>query len=202
MTAQQRLPAEERRRLILEAALDAFAEKGFNGARTKDVAQRAEVSETLIFQHFANKEELYRAALEHLYADHPLLEDMEEPLARMDDEALFTSMALHMLRHTRRDPRIVRLFLFEALDAQVPAPATDMMGGAALAPLAEYIRQRERDGVFAACEPRFASKLFHYVVFLAVADRQLRLLGEPLAMDDEELAQRVSQTVLNGLRAR
>lgn len=57
--------SDDTRRMLLEAALDAFAEHGFDGVSTRDLAQRAEVSATTLFHHFATKDDLYAAAYEH-----------------------------------------------------------------------------------------------------------------------------------------
>lgn len=53
------------RRMLLEVALDAFAEHGFDGVSTRDLARNAQVASTTLFHHFATKEELYAAAYEH-----------------------------------------------------------------------------------------------------------------------------------------
>lgn len=55
----------DRRQLILEAALDVFAEQGFEGATTKAIAARADVTHGLIYFYFASKEDLFQAAFEH-----------------------------------------------------------------------------------------------------------------------------------------
>jgi AcrR family transcriptional regulator len=52
----------ERRGQIIDATLELFAEKGFSGTKTREIAERAGISETLIFQHFKTKGDLYRAA--------------------------------------------------------------------------------------------------------------------------------------------
>jgi AcrR family transcriptional regulator len=49
--------------LILEAALDEFAENGFTGARMATIAERADVNSSMIYHYFKNKEGLYRAVL-------------------------------------------------------------------------------------------------------------------------------------------
>ena len=61
---RRRLPAAERRELILEAAIDAFADSGYHQTSLEEVARRAGVSKALIYEHFASKEELYRELLE------------------------------------------------------------------------------------------------------------------------------------------
>jgi AcrR family transcriptional regulator len=56
-----RLSADERRKAILEAVRRLFADKGFHGTTTRELAQAAGVSEALLFKHFPNKEALYGA---------------------------------------------------------------------------------------------------------------------------------------------
>jgi AcrR family transcriptional regulator len=58
-------PGVDRRQQILEAALDIFADQGFEGATTKEIATRAGVTPGLIYFYFPNKEELFCAAFEH-----------------------------------------------------------------------------------------------------------------------------------------
>lgn len=53
-------PARER---ILDAALDCFAEKGFSGSSTKEIARRAKVNEVTIFRIFKSKRALFVAVL-------------------------------------------------------------------------------------------------------------------------------------------
>jgi AcrR family transcriptional regulator len=58
-----RLPAEERRVGIVEAAKPLFARHGFAGTTTRQIARAAGVSEALLFQHFPSKAALYREIL-------------------------------------------------------------------------------------------------------------------------------------------
>src|SRR6266436_6694640 len=61
---KSRLHAEDRRRQLLKAAIESFAQKGFSGTKTKDIAAAAGVSEAILFRHFASKEDLYHAILD------------------------------------------------------------------------------------------------------------------------------------------
>jgi AcrR family transcriptional regulator len=56
-----KLSAEERRAAIIHAVRQVFAEKGFHGTTTRELAEAAGVSEALLFKHFPNKEALYSA---------------------------------------------------------------------------------------------------------------------------------------------
>ena len=59
-----RLSAEERRHSIVDAVREVFAEKGFDGTTTRELAKAAGVSEALLYKHFPSKESLYAAMLD------------------------------------------------------------------------------------------------------------------------------------------
>jgi AcrR family transcriptional regulator len=59
----KRVSRRERRTLILDAARDEFLASGYNGARTRDIAERAGVAEALLYRHFASKEALFEEAI-------------------------------------------------------------------------------------------------------------------------------------------
>ena len=66
---RQRLTGEERREAIILAVVPVFAEKGFHGATTKDLAKAANVSEALLYRHFPSKQELFDAIGAHHFDD-------------------------------------------------------------------------------------------------------------------------------------
>jgi AcrR family transcriptional regulator len=59
-----RLPAEERRRQLLDVALEVFAEGGFHKTSMDSVAERAGVTKPVLYQHFDSKRALYSELLE------------------------------------------------------------------------------------------------------------------------------------------
>jgi AcrR family transcriptional regulator len=59
-----RLPRHERRRQLLEAALEAFVSRGYHAAAMDEIAERAGVSKPVLYQHFPGKLELYLALLD------------------------------------------------------------------------------------------------------------------------------------------
>jgi AcrR family transcriptional regulator len=64
MSNAPRLTAEARREAIVAAVRDVFAEKGFDGTTTRELAKAAGVSEALLYKHFPSKESLYAAMLD------------------------------------------------------------------------------------------------------------------------------------------
>jgi AcrR family transcriptional regulator len=63
----QRPSADATRERILDAALDLFSELSFDGARTRDIAARAGVTQPLLNYHFRTKDELWRASVDGLF---------------------------------------------------------------------------------------------------------------------------------------
>jgi AcrR family transcriptional regulator len=64
MRKPTRLPSGQRRQAIVAAVRGTFAEKGFDGTTTRELARAAGVSEALLYKHFPSKESLYVAMLE------------------------------------------------------------------------------------------------------------------------------------------
>src|SRR4029077_21112468 len=58
-----RLPRHERRRQLLDAALEVFVSQGYHAAAMDEIAERAGVSKPVLYQHFPGKLDLYLALL-------------------------------------------------------------------------------------------------------------------------------------------
>src|ERR1700728_2642951 len=89
----RRLSAQERRADLLEAAVIEFAESGYHGTRTADIAARAGVSQPYVYALFPDKRALFLAchdwtterikeALEKASADLSADDDVEQALDR------------------------------------------------------------------------------------------------------------------------
>jgi TetR/AcrR family transcriptional regulator len=67
--AKRERNAAETKRRLLDAAEREFADKGYAGARLRDVAQAAGVQQALIHHYFVDKDGLYRAVLDRALAE-------------------------------------------------------------------------------------------------------------------------------------
>lgn len=63
LAKRRRLPAEQRRAQLLDAARAVFLADGMVGARTRRIAEVAGVNEALLYQHFSSKEEIFEEAV-------------------------------------------------------------------------------------------------------------------------------------------
>ena len=59
-----RLPRDERRAILLSAALEVFTAAGYHSAAMDEIADRANVSKPVLYQHFPSKLDLYLAVLD------------------------------------------------------------------------------------------------------------------------------------------
>jgi AcrR family transcriptional regulator len=66
--------SDETRARILEAALDAFADRGYDGVSTREIARQAEVTSATVYHHFPSKfslyQDAYRYALDVAFSAH------------------------------------------------------------------------------------------------------------------------------------
>lgn len=68
-TVPQRRDPVATRKKLLTAARQEFAKHGFAGARVDEIAMRAGVNKQLVYHYFGDKDALYLAVLEWVYAD-------------------------------------------------------------------------------------------------------------------------------------
>ena len=80
-----RLPRDERRALLLSAALEVFTAAGYHSAAMDEIADRANVSKPVLYQHFPSKLELYLAVLD-LHID-SLVFEIQRAIASTPDNA-------------------------------------------------------------------------------------------------------------------
>src|SRR5260370_29745465 len=114
----QRLPASDRRRQLVETALDFFSRKGFGGTTTKEIAAAAGVTEAIIFRHFPTKQDLYNAVLDHHHNSPQLAECVAQwktYMDRNDDEALVRDIIEKIIEAYRCDLPVHRFLRFPAL---------------------------------------------------------------------------------------
>ena len=64
-----RMSAADRRDTVLDAALVEFAERGFAGTSTEDIARRAGISQPYLFRLFGTKKDLYVASVTRCFRE-------------------------------------------------------------------------------------------------------------------------------------
>src|SRR5437868_11003215 len=148
-TSAARMAGEERHLQILRVAMNLFSQRGFRGTTTKEIALAAGVSEAMVFRHFATKEELYSAILDHKACVHETMDPLHvvaKAVAAKDDVAVFEGLALEALNQHDCDPEFHRLLLHSALEEHELAHMFwEKFVKRVYRTLRNYIRERQRD---------------------------------------------------------
>src|SRR5262252_5942128 len=116
-TLQTRFSSADRREQILDIATGLFAQQGFQGTTTRQIADGSGVTEALIFRHFPSKEDLYWAVIERKINTAAPHERMRESLeGGGSDLEVLARVALDVLDRRAKDQTLSRLLLFSALE--------------------------------------------------------------------------------------
>jgi len=196
-------PGSEMRQQILKTAIRLFAQKGFRGTTTREIALAAGVNEVTIFRHFASKQELYTAILEIKSSEAGLtswLVDLAEFAERRDDTGLFLFAASNILAHYKRDADFLALKLYSSLEGHELA---QKYRESQICPLfrflRDYIVNRQREGAFHRCNPdiavqAFIGSVYNHAVCLHFSEVDF------IKLTQEETAREFTEVFLGGMR--
>jgi TetR/AcrR family transcriptional regulator len=103
------------RRAILDAALDLFSDRSFDGASTRAIAEVAGVTQPLLNYHFAGKEELWRAAVDDLFERFQRSMNLRlSGLRGVDDVTIAKLMVRHFVEFSAANPQLHRIIMQES----------------------------------------------------------------------------------------
>ncbi len=172
-------PEDETRQRIIRGAAQVFAQKGYEGATTRAIAEAAGVNEVTLFRHFGNKKNLFTAVISQESPlqsvrgalEGPLTGDYRQDLLTMGNQFLATMLV-------RRREILMSLCAAEQLPemreaiAQMPAQLRQVLG--------EYLGRQMARGVTREMNPQMAAQAFFGMLF-AFAISQGLLEGTPAA---------------------
>ena len=137
---------EEKRKLILDAAVRVFARSGYHGARVGDIATEAGVSHGLLYHYFSSKEQVletvFRENFGELLARFRAVETADEPAP-----AKLEGIAKILLRTWRNNPALVRVMVREVARSPQLHPQVDEVREA-FAIIQRVIEEGQAGGTF------------------------------------------------------
>lgn len=160
---QNRIARERSREVILQAAIELFAERGVSGASIAEITQRAGVAQGLVNYHFGGKEQLISAVIDRWFVMLFGIPQAEGPadvrLAGIIDGALTsTGFALPVQRAVfslQQQPSTHRLYadaedrhVEQAIVAENTVREIFRERGAADPPLEEIMLRTTLEGIF------------------------------------------------------
>jgi AcrR family transcriptional regulator len=112
-----RLSAPDRKKQLLEVATRLFAQQGYAGTTTRQIATECGVTEAILFRHFPSKEELYWQVIEAKRVSRGFLQRLKEILeSDMSPMEVCVAIAKDRLERNFSDPTMTRLLLFSTLE--------------------------------------------------------------------------------------
>jgi TetR/AcrR family transcriptional regulator len=201
-TSTLRLPASDRRRQLVETALDFFSRKGFGGTTTKEIAAAAGVTEAIIFRHFPTKHDLYNAVLDHHHESGQLAEcvaQWKSCMERNDDEGLVRSIIEKIIEAYRRDLRGHRVLLFAALEGHETALEYNRQFSLPIFELLlQYVVRRQSEGALRGGDPGAIIGAAYGMA--AQYATMTQMFGFPTNVTDGQIADSFVAIVMHGIQ--
>ena len=140
-----------------------FAESGFKGTTTRELAARIGITEAALYHYFPSKEALYGAIIDSKIGDPPLAQAIPE---KGDDRAILGGLARAILERGAADPQFLRILTFTALEGHALAePFFAARVRSLRQGLARYVERRIAEGAFRRVDPLLAARAFLGMVF-------------------------------------
>jgi AcrR family transcriptional regulator len=189
MKTALKLSSEDRRAAIIKAVRRVFAEKGFDGTTTRELADSAGISEALLFKHFPNKEALFTAMQAACCTEEDL--GIFERIKALDPSASTLVLLVHFLvsriiggvmpRNT--DQAILNRLMLRSLadDGEFARVLLARVGREWISKVEECIAAAiaEGDAVAGFVQPRLGAWLAHHVAAMVMLNR----LPSPAVVD-------------------
>ena len=196
-----RVPSTERRRQILRAATKLFAEPGFNGTTTREIAERVGVEETILFRLFPSKRELYWAVIDEKTRALSGRQSLESQLAAETDERkMFAAITRDILERNTKDSTLTRLLLFSGLEEHgLSERFFQTYIAEYFEVLASYVRRRIREGAYRPVDPMLSARGFFGMVFNYFLIQELFGAHRHHKFDIKEVSETFTDIWLNGM---
>lgn len=141
--------AQWRRQQLIDAALQQFAEKGYDGASIRSIARAAGVTEALVYHYFRSKEHLFEEVLKaRSFA--PILRRVLDEADEAHPAQVLRRALQEFLDMMRDNAVMARMFLIEFTRHPVCAQYFRAMAEDNTANLARYLQEQQQRGVVRA----------------------------------------------------
>jgi TetR/AcrR family transcriptional regulator, fatty acid metabolism regulator protein len=137
---------EDKRRVILEAAIRVFAEKGYHEARVGDIAEEAGVAYGLLYHYFGSKDEVLETIFRETWQ---MMLETVRSVEQADESAReqLRKVAAVVLRSWKRTPDLIRVLIKEVTRNQKYQREMHEVGQAFSA-LERIVRRGQEEGEF------------------------------------------------------
>ncbi len=174
----------EKHRRILDAALEMFAEQGYAGTATSEIAKKAGVSEAAIFRHYKTKKDLLIGVVAPILrvVAPALVADVKEIMTRRyaDLPAFLAALVRDRTGFVRRHHRVLRIALQELpFHPEVRAIVDEVFVRDIFPHASETIADLQRRGEMMTLAPELVMRTIISLTAGFAVHRYFLRLGEP-----------------------
>lgn len=156
------MTSSERRSAIIDVACRLFAEKGFRGTTTRELAAAVGVTEPVLYEHFKTKRDLYAAIIESkAHHGREVTTALSEKYALTeDDHGFFVELGEFIVDLYTQDPTFIRLLLFSNLEGHDLKELFHERNIDCFDIVSRYIQRRISAGAMRTVDSRVAARAF------------------------------------------
>ncbi|MEB3225896.1 MAG: TetR/AcrR family transcriptional regulator [Synechococcus sp.] len=192
--------ADQPRDRILKAALQLFAQKGYEKTTTKELAEKAQVAEGTLFRHFSNKKSILIEVATLGWMD--LLTDFLTEMSEMGSYKAIAQVMRHRMLNIHKNKNLLKVCFIEAqahpeLKEKIQAEVIDKMEDIAEA----FFESAMEKGIYRKMNPHIVAQVF--LGMFAIAGFSDVTIGDPNASPEylREMAEGIADIFLNGVLA-
>ncbi|HIK26677.1 MAG: TetR/AcrR family transcriptional regulator [Oscillatoriaceae bacterium SKW80] len=200
MRVFNRAPQEEAqtRTRILQAAQKLFANKGYDGTTTRDLANTAGVAEGTLFRYFPNKKAILVEIATQGWVE--ILTDLLTELSEMGSYKAVAQVMKRRMLHMRENIDLIRVCFLEAqfhpdlrerIQSEVIAKMTDVAEA--------FFQTAMEKGIYRPMNPRIVAQVFLGMFAIAGFSQQTLLEKEASLQAQLEMAETLADIFLNGV---
>lgn len=189
---------EDTRTKILQAALQLFAKRGYDGTTTKDLAKLSGVAEGTLFRYFATKKAILVEVATAGWVD--ILTDLLTELSEMGSYKAVSQVMRRRMVNMRQNKDLMRVCFIEAqyhpeLKESIQTEVITKMTDVAEA----FFETAMEKGIYRKMDPKIVAKVFLGIFAIAGFSEQTIINPDASPQAMQEMAEGISDIFLRGV---
>jgi TetR/AcrR family fatty acid metabolism transcriptional regulator len=199
VASARRVSREDKRKRIIDAAVEVFAEKGFFHARVSEIADAAGVADGTIYLYFKSKDDILISLFEEKMSE--IIHRFVAMLHQVDDpEEKMRRYIVEHLKLVAEQPKLMQVLTVELRQsARFMKEYSPLSFGKYLALLGSILDEGQRKGIF---RKSLDPAVFRRALFGAIDELSLEwvLRRDGTPPNPTFVAEQISEFILRGLR--
>ncbi|MEW6529978.1 MAG: TetR/AcrR family transcriptional regulator [Thermodesulfobacteriota bacterium] len=199
-TATTETAATQKRSLIIQAAIEVFAEHGYYNSRVSDIVKRVDAAQGVFYYYFRSKEEVLVTIFREAWSN--LLKRIERINAKEEGTlAKLRGVAEYIFRSFRHNPALMKVLIMDLprLD-RFYDEENQALYNRLFEEVADLVREGQRKGLINKdISPMVASYIFHGAIDALIRHYLYNPNFDETQFPIEEAVDQVVQVLLNGL---